>query len=72
MATQGSTYGQATPEGVMRHRKHIKEQADAAKAQRRKKGRGNGKRYCYNGIKGKWPSAQKPLEVLANMAGNAV
>ncbi len=51
MATQGSTYGQATPEGVMRHRKHIKEQADAAKARRQKKGRGNGKRYVYNGVK---------------------
>lgn len=66
MAVKGSTYEQETPEGTKRHREHVKAMADAAKARRAKKGRGNGKRYCYNGRKGVWPSVQKPLEVLAN------
>jgi hypothetical protein len=51
MAEKGSTYGQDTPPGVKRHREHVKMMAEAAKARRAKKGRGNGKRYCYNGVK---------------------
>lgn len=70
MATKGSTYAQEMPEGTKRHRAHVKEMADAAKAQRRKKGRGNGKRYCYQGIKGQHPSVQKPLGILAAFKHN--
>lgn len=51
MATKGSTYAQDMPEGVKRHRALLKEVRDAVKAYRAKKGRGNGKRYLYNGVK---------------------
>ena len=33
------------------HRKLMAEMAEAAKSRRDKKGRGNGKRYIYNGVK---------------------
>lgn len=48
------------------HRKLVAEMADAAKARRAKKGRGNGKRYLYNGVK-----AIRPVEVQA-MRGHDV
>lgn len=48
------------------HRKLVKEMADAAKARRKAKGRGNGKRYLYNGVK-----AIRPVEVQA-MRGHAI
>jgi hypothetical protein len=51
MAEKGSTYAQDIPEGVKRHREHVKQMSEAAKERRQKKGRGNGKRYLYNGIK---------------------
>lgn len=66
MATKGSTYAQDTPDGTRKHREHIKEMADAAKARRAKKGRGNGKRYLYNGVK-----SIRPVEVQA-MRGHAI
>ena len=56
MATQGSTYRQEMPDGPARHRKHLAEMAEGAKARRAKKGRGNGKRYLYDGKKDISPS----------------
>ena len=44
MATKGSTYAQDMPEGVKKHRAHVKEQAEAAKARRQKKARERGER----------------------------
>lgn len=58
MATKGSTYAQDMPEGAVKHCAHVKMMAEAAKAQRAKKGRGNGKRYAYNGIKDFGPRHQ--------------
>lgn len=49
MATKGSTYAQEMPEGVKKHREHVKDMTEAAKARRAKKGRGNGTRYKYDG-----------------------
>lgn len=71
MATKGSTYAQEVPEGTARHREHVKMMREAAKARRRAKGRGNGKRYCYNGIKGVYPSVDKPLAILSGKAYEA-
>jgi hypothetical protein len=69
MATQGSTYRQEMPDGPARHRKHVAEMAAGAKARRAKKGRGNGKRYLYDGKKEISPThkaAIKAVEVLAH------
>lgn len=48
--------------GHVAHRKHIAFEQEAAQARRAKKGRGNGKRYCYNGI--------KPVESNATLAAS--
>ena len=61
MASQGSTYGQALPEGVAKHRKLLAEEAEAARERRRKKGRGNGKRYKFDGKKGQVQQAHDLL-----------
>lgn len=58
-------------EGSKRHRAHVKMMAEAAKARRAAKGRGHGKRYCYNGIKGVYPSVDKPLAILSGKAYEA-
>lgn len=39
--------------GHVKNRAHQAMMRDAAKARRQAKGRGNGKRYCYNGVKAK-------------------
>lgn len=51
MAVKGSTYDQPLPDSIRKHRVYMKELQDAAKARRQRKGRGNGKRYCYDGRK---------------------
>lgn len=51
--------------GSERHQEHLRLMVEAAKSRRMAKGRGAGKRYCYNGIKGKHPSVQIPLAVLS-------
>ena len=41
-----------------KHHEHLAMMAKAAKSRRQAKGRGNSKRYCYQGVKGQFPSYQ--------------
>lgn len=68
---KGDTNAGMTRQAATSEKNHAHQamMAAGARGRRSRNERGNGKRYCYNGIKGKYPHAEAvvvtPLKVLA-------